>query len=1095
MSSLTSKLSKVGNAIKKAVVKIGKIALSAVKTAISSVEKVISKLFSSLTALRKKIRVGLAAVGVGLITLGKQASDVAKDLVEVQNVVDVAFGKSASRVNEFAENAIKQFGMSELSAKSIASEFKAISNSMAIADETGTNMALNLTGLAADIASFWNTDIESAANALQGVYTDNWRALKQYGVLLDETTLGEYALSKGIKKKISDMTQAEKVMLRYEYVMQATADAQGDFARTSGTWANQLKLLKEQWTQFLGILGKAVTQVFAPVLQALNNILAAAITLAKTLLGMVGIDFEVLPAAVSSAAGDVGGLADDMADADGSAKDIAKTLSGFDELNLLKGKDSGGGSGAGGGGNGDSDLAITPPEVNTKEMGDNTIGSFKEWLLRIDDWFNNELAPKMKGWGSKLAEWMNEGIEKTPWAEIGQTLADGLDVVIGFFDSFWTDLDGTSIGNGFGTLFNNFVNNFDWEQWAHKISEKIKTCLETAIGFIKTIDWTNLGAKIALWFETLDWKKIAEDLGTLLNDTIIAALDFAIALLKGTDGAKFTESIETFLGAFEGETIKTKFGELVEELKKQWQEMLSFNDGDNIFGSLKTSIEDLDEAVKKLRNSIILLSTAFAAIKIVDMLSMLGTGHKAFTNFKNVIISESGSIKTAFASAFGGIADGLKVFPQLFEGIGSGLSSLGSKIAAFATGPVGIIIGAITAAVACIISAYRNNEAFRAQVDSLWNDNLKPFFDNLVSFWQTNIKPMLEAVWGVIESLWGLIKQFATWVGTVLGELLLPVAQEIIAKVQEIWNKFSWFFGILTSTFKSLFDTFKQIIDDITLMFKGLTDFLTGIFTGDWDLAWTGLGEIFQGFGSLIGDIVSAVMDVLQGVADFIVGAFKFAWDNTIGALIEKLKGFRDKIKEFFGDVVKFFKGGFKEDIKNAMDKVGSVFSEAWDKILQKFKEPINKAIGILNTFLGAIASAVNSVIGAVNKISINIPDWVPVWGGKTLGFSLSYVGPWQIPLLAQGGVITDPTMAMVGEYAGAKSNPEIVTPENIMAEVFSSQLEDLIPILTQQFTRVVSAIDNKDLDVRLGDDAIAASAQRGNKNYYRRTGQPLFSF
>lgn len=203
----------------------------------------------------------------------------ASDLEEVQNVVDVSFGSMADQVEAFANTAVRSYGMSALTAKRMASTFMAMSNGMDIAQEAGKNMSLQLTALAGDMASFYNVGQDIAQTALNSIFTGETESLKKFGIVLTETNLEAFALSQGIKKSYQAMSQAEKVALRYNYVLNATKNAQGDFARTSGSWANQIRLLKEQWTQFLGILGSGLIKILTPMVKALNQMLASLISI------------------------------------------------------------------------------------------------------------------------------------------------------------------------------------------------------------------------------------------------------------------------------------------------------------------------------------------------------------------------------------------------------------------------------------------------------------------------------------------------------------------------------------------------------------------------------------------------------------------------------------------------------------------------------------------------------------------------------------------------------------------------------------------------------------------------------------------------
>ena len=190
--------------------------------------------------------------------------DLAAQLTEVQNVVDNVFPESTiDRVNEFAKDvALAQYGMSELFSKEVSSRFMAMQNAMGINDKmvqnittdmgsldsayresnkSATDMALTMTRLTADMASFFNKDYADVAKDLEAVYTGQTKTLRKYGIDLTQTNLQEFAASRGIDKKVKSMTQAEKTMLRYQYVLDRTRAAQGDFLRTQDTWSNRMR--------------------------------------------------------------------------------------------------------------------------------------------------------------------------------------------------------------------------------------------------------------------------------------------------------------------------------------------------------------------------------------------------------------------------------------------------------------------------------------------------------------------------------------------------------------------------------------------------------------------------------------------------------------------------------------------------------------------------------------------------------------------------------------------------------------------------------------------------------------------------------------
>ncbi len=261
---------------------------------------------------------------------GKQAVGFASDLQEVQNVVDTAFADMAYKMEDFADTSIKSFGISELAAKQTGSTFMAMAKGMQIASGEASDMALALTGLSADMSSFYNVSQDISSTALKSIFTGETETLKQFGIVMTEANLSAFAMSKGITKSIKDMSQAEKVQLRYAFVMQQTAMVQGDFAKTSDSWANQTRILTEQWKAFLSVIGTGLLRVLTPAIKTLNSFMS-------TLLGVTSSTSDNVEGVFSNpvsnsslkATENLTKAQEDLYSA------TSKNLGGFDELNSL----------------------------------------------------------------------------------------------------------------------------------------------------------------------------------------------------------------------------------------------------------------------------------------------------------------------------------------------------------------------------------------------------------------------------------------------------------------------------------------------------------------------------------------------------------------------------------------------------------------------------------------------------------------------------------------------------------------------------------------------------------------------------------------
>lgn len=313
------------------------------RTGVNDINTGLGKIKSSILKI-----VSMAA----FVKLGKDAIEMASDLQEVQNVVDVAFEDMSYKMEEFAKTSIDSFGISELSAKQTGSTYMAMAKGMGLASDTASDMAIQLTGLSADMASFYNVSQDVASTGLKSVFTGETETLKQYGIVMTETNLQEYAYAKGINKKISAMTQAEKVQLRYAYVMEQTKQAQGDFARTSDSWANQTRILSERFKQLLSILGQGLIVTLTPAIKLLNQLMSYLIQVADTMNAVIselfGVDFDEVMGYggavmddVTSSAIETGQAIEDVGtSSEEASKKINNSLGKYDDLNVISKKES-----------------------------------------------------------------------------------------------------------------------------------------------------------------------------------------------------------------------------------------------------------------------------------------------------------------------------------------------------------------------------------------------------------------------------------------------------------------------------------------------------------------------------------------------------------------------------------------------------------------------------------------------------------------------------------------------------------------------------------------------------------------------------------
>lgn len=206
-----------------------------------------------------------------VIAAGGASIKLASDYEESLNKVNVAFGESAKYVDYFGNTALETYGIAKGTALDMASLFGDMATSMGLPQVEAAKMSTSLVGLAGDLSSFKNIGIAEATTALNGVFTGETESLKRLGVVMTQANLQQFAYSKGINKKIEDLTEAEKVQLRYAFVLDKTKNAQGDFARTSDGAANQTRVLTESLKQIGQQIGAILLPFFTKIVSVIND--------------------------------------------------------------------------------------------------------------------------------------------------------------------------------------------------------------------------------------------------------------------------------------------------------------------------------------------------------------------------------------------------------------------------------------------------------------------------------------------------------------------------------------------------------------------------------------------------------------------------------------------------------------------------------------------------------------------------------------------------------------------------------------------------------------------------------------------------------
>lgn len=227
-----------------------------------------------------------APIVAGYTLATKYASDYEENL----NKIDVAFGENSQAVKDWANTASTEFGLSKVQATDAASAFGALGKGIGLSESEAAGMSTTLAGLSADLGSYFNVGVDESAKALEGIFTGESEALKKFGVVMTDTNLKQFAEDQGLVW--SEMDQTQKTMLRYQYVLEKTKDAQGDFARTSDGTANSTKMFQASLQDLGTAIGTNLLPIITPVIQKITELINKFQTLspeAQKIITIVGL--------------------------------------------------------------------------------------------------------------------------------------------------------------------------------------------------------------------------------------------------------------------------------------------------------------------------------------------------------------------------------------------------------------------------------------------------------------------------------------------------------------------------------------------------------------------------------------------------------------------------------------------------------------------------------------------------------------------------------------------------------------------------------------------------------------------------------------
>lgn len=867
------------------------------RRAANTLQNQIQPQLEGIAGMAKKAGMALgAAFGVKkIVDFGKQCLELGSDLAEVQNVVDVTFPSMTAQVDKFAKSAAQSFGLSETMAKQYTGTFGAMAKAFGFTEQQAYDMGSTLTGLAGDVASFYNLSQDEAYTKIKSVFTGETESLKDLGVVMTQTALDSYALANGFGKTTSAMTEAEKVALRYRFVQDQLSAAQGDFARTSDSWANQVKILKLQMQSFMATIGQGLINLFAPVIKTINIVLGKLTTLANAFKSFTelitgkkssGTDSGIAATAeaagtanegLEGAADSASNLANNTSKAGQAAQKTAKqmkALMGFDKINKVDSQEStstgadsvtpsSGSAGALGSsvdfGNlakGDDVISKTDKKMSALLVHCKELAKLFKKGFEIGFGNSQKKIDSINRSAKNIGKNLKEIFTDKAVVNAANRCADNISLSLG-------KITGSTARIGL-TLADNLIGGVD--KYLSKSKNYIKKRIISL--FDVTTDIAKLSGDFAVALADIfdvfsgdDAKAITGDIIQVFADGFLGAADLALKFkrdLLALFVIPFTQNAEQISETLEGELGRWRI----------------------VFDALSQSVTDTFEKINQVYDQYFkpfIDSIAQGVTTIQE--TFLSAYNEYVAPYMDAIAEKFGTVWSEHVQpAVNGF---LELIGKLFENLQALWETLLVPLIDWAINTImpilGPIIGGLGYAILELLSVFA--DVFKGITDILGG-----FFDFCTGAFIGDFGKCWKGIEEIIEG-------FKTILGSIFEFIQKNIFQPFSDFVKNVFaTDWSQSFGVIGKVMNTFFSGIKKIWNDIKKVFNGIIDFITGTFTGKWDEAWTGIKDIFGGiFDSLIDlakiplnaviDIINALMSKLNDGLSAIENAFSFSYD------------------------------------------------------------------------------------------------------------------------------------------------------------------------------------------------------------------------
>ena len=530
--------------------------------------------------------------------------------IEVLNMFTVVTGDSADSMNDFVNSIQEMYGLDPTNIMEMTSEFYNLASAVDTPVDAARQLSQGLTAVSLNLSSLFDVDINKVSQDLTSGMQGMTRAVRKYGLDLRVATLEQTALAYGLDIDVDKTSEANRQALRYLTIVRQSSRATGDFAKTIESPANQLRILKEQFSQLARAIGSFFIPILSKILPYLNGIIMAIRTIVNfigSLIGLKDMSFGGMTDAaqdLEDAKTGVDGIGDS---ADKTKKKVKDLLAPFDELNILNEQKDNSSSGSGAGGVGsdvlDPALAKALEDMQVKldkvRMKANDVrDAILEFLgLSIDDEGNvtevvggyfDRLHQAIKAQdyhtvGSIIAEIMNRGIawgveninwdtlgpkitrsvkhitdsingflETFDWKGLGTIIGSGIDIAFHTANEFLEGVDWSELGSSIADIINGTIEAIDWSNVGDTISNAVDAGFQFLIGLIGDIDWYSLGQAVADLICGINWLKLIKDILQFIETVLVGLIKF----LAGIIGRFFKNVIDDCKSVFSEQGAK-----------------------------------------------------------------------------------------------------------------------------------------------------------------------------------------------------------------------------------------------------------------------------------------------------------------------------------------------------------------------------------------------------------------------------------------------------------------------------------------------------------------------------------------------------------